>query len=75
LGIDAQIGDLITIAKHTTDSGKVIELHAYEIASYAGEIQLHVHDDMHWVPIPDLPAHPQLPADLIVSQILSKKPY
>ena len=23
LGIDAQIGDLITIAKHTTDSGKV----------------------------------------------------
>ena len=71
LGIDAQVGDLITIAKHTTDSGKVIELHAYEIASYAGEIQLHVHDDMHWVPIPDLPAHPQLPADLIVSQVLA----
>ena len=75
LGIDAQIGDLITIAKHTTDSGKVIELHAYEIASYTGEIQLRVHDDMHWVPVPDLPSHPQLPADLIVSQILSPKPY
>ena len=70
LGIDAQIGDLITIAKHTTDSGKVIELHTYEIKSYTGEIQLHVHDDMHWVPIPDLPAHPQLPADLIVSKTL-----
>ena len=72
LGIDAQIGDLITIAKHTTDSGKVIELHTFEIKSYTGEIQLHVHDDMHWVPIPDLLSHPQLPADLIVSKTLAQ---
>lgn len=70
LGIDAQIGDLITIAKHTTDSGKVIELHAYEIKSYTGEIQLRVHDDMHWVAVSGLPTYPQLPADLIVSQAL-----
>ena len=70
LGIDAQIGDLITIAKYTTDSGKVIELHTYEIKSYTGEIQLCVHDDMQWVPIQDLPSHPQLPADLIVSKTL-----
>lgn len=70
LGIDAQIGDLITIAKHTTDSSKVIELHTYEIKSYTGEIQLHVHDDMHWVPVTDLSTHPQLPADLIVSKTL-----
>lgn len=72
LEIDAEIGDLITIAKHTTDSGKVIELHTYEITSYTGEIQLRVHDDMHWVPVADLPAHPQLPADLIVSHALAK---
>ena len=70
LGIDAQIGDLITIAKHTTDLGRVIELHTYEITSYTGEIQLRVHDDMHWVPVLDLPAHPQLPSDLMVSQAL-----
>jgi mutator protein MutT len=72
LGIDAEIGDLITIAKHTADSGKVIELHAYEITSCVGEIQLRVHDDMHWVPVSDLPSHPQLPADLIVSKMLIK---
>ena len=72
LGIDAQIGDLITVAKHTTDSGKVIELHAYEILGYTGEIQPRVHDDMHWVSIPNLPAHPQLPADLIVSKTLAQ---
>ena len=70
LGIDAQVGDLITIAKHTTDSGKVIELHTYEILGYTDEIQLRVHDDTHWVPVADLPAHPQLPADLIVSETL-----
>ena len=73
LGIDAQIGDLITIAKHTTDSGKVIELHTYEVKSFTGEIRLRVHDDMHWVPISDLPSHPQLPADQIVSKTLQAK--
>ena len=73
LGIDAQIGGLITIAKHITDSGKVIELHAYEIQSYTGEIQLRVHDDMHWVSIHDLPVHPQLPADLVISQTVTTK--
>ena len=52
------------------DSGKVIELHTYEIVSYTGEIQLRVHDDMHWVAVSDLPSHPQLPADLLVSQTL-----
>lgn len=72
LGIDAQIGDLIIVAKHTTDSGKAIELHAYEILGYTGKIQLRIHDDMHWVPILDLPAHPQLPADLIVSKTLAQ---
>jgi mutator protein MutT len=72
LGIDAEIGDLITIAKHTADSGKVIELHAYEITSCVGEIQLRVHDDMHWVPVVNLLSHPQLPADLLVSQTLIK---
>lgn len=70
LGIDAQIGNLITIAKHTTDSGKIIELHTYEIISYTGEIQLRAHNDMHWVSLQDLPSHPQLPADLIVSKTL-----
>ena len=73
LGIDAEIGDLITIAKHTTDSGKVIELHTYEIKSFTGEIQLRVHDDMHWVQVQDLPSHPQLPADQIVSKTLQAK--
>ncbi len=73
LGIDTEIGDLITIAKHTTDSGKVIELHTYEIKSYTGEIQLRVHDDMHWVPVSELIAHPQLPADKKVSEVLIKQ--
>ena len=70
LGIDANIGDLITVAKLQLNSGKELELYAYEILDYTGNITLKVHDDMHWVPIPDLPSHPQLPADQIISQAL-----
>ncbi len=31
---------------------------------------LRIHDDMHWVAVSDLLSHPQLPADLIVSETL-----
>lgn len=72
LGISAQIGKMITIARHTTDSGRLIELYAYEIVGYAGDIDLRVHDQMHWVPLSELLAHPQLPADKIVSEILAR---
>lgn len=72
LGIDAQIGELVIVANHTTESGKIIELHAYEITGYTGGIQLRVHDQMHWVPLSELLAHPQLPADKIVSEKLIK---
>lgn len=70
LGIDANIGDLITVAKLQLNSGKELELYAYEILDYTGNITLKVHDDMHWVPIPDLLSHQQLPADQIISQAL-----
>ena len=70
LGIDATIGKMITIAEYTTDSGKVLELYAYEIAEYVGAIQLRVHDAMRWVPMAELMAHPQMPADKIVSERL-----
>ncbi len=73
LGIDAKIGALITIAKHKTDSGKEIELYAYDVLGYTGEIQLRVHDDMHWVKVSELLLHPQLPADLLVSMALINK--
>ena len=70
LGIDAKVGELIIIARHITESGKVIELHTYEIMDYTGAMQLRVHDQMHWVPLSELLNHPQLPADQIVSQKL-----
>lgn len=70
LGIDAKIGELVIVAKHTTESGKIVELCAYEIAGYAGDIQLRVHDQMHWVSLSELLSHPQLPADKIVAEKL-----
>lgn len=67
LNINATIGELFIVARHTTESGTVIELYAYEIAGYTGDIQLRVHDQIHWVPLSELLSHPQLPADKIVS--------
>ena len=72
LGIDAEIGKLVTVAKLRLDSGKELELHAYEILNYTGEITLKVHDRQEWVKLSELVGHPQLPADLIVSKILAR---
>ena len=68
LGIDAKIGALVTIAKLRLSSGKELELYAYEVSDYTGEITLRVHDRAEWVQLADLLRHPQLPADLMVSE-------
>ena len=72
LGINATIGNLITNVTYVTDHGKSIELYAYEILDYTGDISLCVHDLMEWVPIDELLNHAQLPADLLVSRVLVK---
>lgn len=73
LGIDANIGDLITVAKLQLNSGKELELYAYEILDYTGNITLKVHDKQEWVELPNLLQHSQLPADLIISKTLATK--
>lgn len=70
LGVDANIGDLITVAKLQLNSGKELELYAYEVLDYTGDITLRVHDRQEWVALTDLLQHLQLPADLIISQNL-----
>lgn len=73
LGIDANIGNLITVAKLQLNSGKALELYAYEILDYTGNITLKVHDKQEWVELPNLLQHSQLPADLIISKTLATK--
>ena len=72
LGIDANIGKLITVAKLQLNSSKELELYAYEILDYSGDITLKVHDAKEWVKLSELLRHPQLPADLMISRILAK---
>ena len=73
LGIDANIGDFITVAKLKLVSGKELELYAYEILDYTGDIMLRVHDAKEWVKLSEQVRHPQLPADLIISKALVDK--
>ena len=70
LGIDATVGRLLAIVHHTMETGRIMELHAYEISDFNGDFCMTVHDDMHWVPLSELLLHPQLPADLLISRIL-----
>ena len=70
LGIDATIGKLITVAKMKLNPDKELELYAYEVLSYTGNITLSVHDRQEWVSLTNLESHPQLPADLIISRVL-----
>lgn len=72
LGIDATIGNLITVVNYKIDASKTLELWAYEIPKYVGNIELRVHDAMEWVPIQKLLTHPQLPADLMISKCLCR---
>ena len=73
LGIDAKVGDFITVAKLQLNSGKELELYAYEILDYTGDITLKVHDAKEWVKLSGLLMHSQLPADLIISKTLVNK--
>ena len=71
LGIDAMVGDLITVARLHIAPDKDIELYAYRILDYTGNITLRVHDATDWVPLCELVNHSQLPADLIISRVLA----
>lgn len=54
LGIDANIGKLITVSKLQLNSGKELELYAYEVLDYSGDIKLKVHDQQEWVEFTNL---------------------
>lgn len=72
LGIDATIGELVTIAKYPIGNNDFLELWAYEVLRYTGKMELRVHDELEWVPLEKLLVHPQLPADLLVSRALCR---
>ena len=69
LCIDAEIGPKLAESTFAADT-KIIHLYAYQVNRYQGQIQLTVHDQMEWVPLSNLLAHEQLPADYLISKRL-----
>ncbi len=53
LAIGARVGELLCSTIHTYDFG-TIELLAYRIASFTGEIKALDHDEIRWVPAGEL---------------------
>lgn len=64
LGLKIQVGDFLGVNAHTTADGKMIELHAYRVRHWSGNIRLTVHDKMRWLNVAELDTVRWSPADI-----------
>jgi 8-oxo-dGTP diphosphatase len=69
LTISASIGPFLMTTKYGYDT-KIVELHAFWVTEYSGDIQLKDHDAMTWLTINDIDSVQWAPADIpIVEEI------
>ncbi|MFQ3229040.1 8-oxo-dGTP diphosphatase MutT [Reinekea sp.] len=62
LAISATIGPFLMKTKHRYAT-KIVELHAYWVTDYSGNIQLKDHDELTWLAVNDLNSVQWAPAD------------
>jgi len=63
LGIDADIGPLITRIRHNYRHGGAVDLQFFAVRKYVGEFENRVHAQVRWARLEDLPEYDFLPAD------------
>lgn len=69
LAISVTVGPFLVATKHHYDS-KVVELHAFWVTDFSGDIQLKDHDAMTWLSVNELDKLQWAPADVpIVDEI------
>ena len=73
LGLKIQVGDLLGVNAHTSNDGKTIELHAYRVWHWSGNIQLTVHDKLRWLNIAELDTVRWSPADITFVEMLKSR--
>lgn len=72
LGIRARIGAFLCASRH--DYGHLaVELLAYRVISYRGEIVLNDHEEIRWVPAGDLADYEFPQADIPIIRLLMEK--
>jgi len=73
LGWVIQVGEVVATNIHTYDRGDIF-LVAMEATILSGTPTLTVHDDMAWVPVPNLLEYQLAPADIPIAKALLNKP-
>ncbi len=63
LGIEAEIGPLVTRIRHNYRHGGAVDLQFFAVHRFAGEIGEHIFHDVRWVPLEELPGYDFLAAD------------
>ena len=63
LGIEAVIGPLITRIRHNYRHGGAVDLQFFAVRDFSGEMKSHVHAQVRWERLEDLPGFDFLPAD------------
>ncbi len=63
LGIDADIGPLVTHTRHTYRSGGAVDLQFFAVHQFRGEVTNRIFHDVRWIPLRDLTNYDFLAAD------------
>jgi len=63
LGIDADVGSLVTHTRHTYRTGGAVDLQFFAVHCFRGEVTNHIFHEVRWVPLRDLPEYDFLAAD------------
>jgi 8-oxo-dGTP diphosphatase len=63
LGIDADIGSLVTHTRHTYRSGGAVDLQFFAVHDFRGEVTNRIFHDVRWIPLRDLTSYDFLAAD------------
>jgi 8-oxo-dGTP diphosphatase len=71
LGIDASIGQRITIIHHTYRNGGAIEIEFFLVRNFQGELDNRIFQQMLWSPLTKLPEYDFLAADLTLIRDLA----
>lgn len=63
LGIDADVGPLVTHTRHTYRSGGAVDLQFFAVHAFRGEVTNRIFHDVRWIPLRDLTSYDFLAAD------------
>lgn len=73
LGIEVEVGDLISAGKHVINCKSAIALYAYDVTHVSGDFTLTDHEEVRWVTVGELEQYGFPEPDRAVVEVLMRK--